>query len=122
MRLESVGQQVDEGPHLDGEMAAVRVDRVDGELDRPELGHELDESAGLDLGRDDEAWGEEDAVAGKRQQAKRFRTVRHEIAADPDGNRHAGRIFEPPLVAERVEGEVQAVVMRKVAWPSWLGV
>src|SRR3954462_12953002 len=110
MGLEPFRQQVDEGPHLDREMAAVRVDRVDRELDGPKLRHELHECAGLDLSGNDKAWSEEDAMAGKRQQPKGFRAVRQDIAADPHGNRRGARIFEPPLVAEWIERETQAVV------------
>ena len=46
MIRKTLGEQIDEQPDLDGQMIAVRIDGVDGELDRTMVQEQPNQAAG----------------------------------------------------------------------------
>jgi hypothetical protein len=58
------GQKIDKRAHLARQIVPVRIDRVDGEIDRLTIRQKGDESAAPDIVADNEGRSEKHAVAG----------------------------------------------------------
>src|SRR6266568_267707 len=111
---EARGDQLDEAADLGREMAAMRVDGVDRELDGTVLFEQANQPAVPDILGDDEARRQEQAMAGERGIAQRLRTVGQEVAGDPNRQLLAVRTGKAPFVAKGVEGIAQAVMLGEI--------
>jgi hypothetical protein len=118
---EQPSERVDEHAHLRRQMLTVWIERRDRELGCWVVPQQRHEGTGSKLLMDVERRKDRQPKAGDNGVAPQLRVGRNEVSRDAHREQLAVRVDEAPLVSERVEGVVNAVVGRKIGGAHRLG-
>jgi hypothetical protein len=118
---ERSSERVDEHAHLRRQMLTVRIERRDREFGCWVVPQQRHEGTGSKLFMDVERRNEPQPKAGDNGVESQLHVGRNEVSRDAHRDRLAVGVDEVPLVSERVEGVVNAVVGREIGGARWLG-